>query len=151
MVVGIGNILLKDEGVGVHVVNELARMELPPEVEVVDGGTHSYDLVDIFSQADHLIIVDALEAGAEPGTIYRVPLEEMGIKPQEATSVHQLHFIEAIAMANMLGHHPQVVVFGIQPREIGWGLELTPKVEARVPRVIELIRQEIEKAISNSK
>ncbi|NLU49957.1 MAG: hydrogenase maturation protease [Syntrophomonadaceae bacterium] len=150
LIVGIGNLLLKDEGVGVHVVNRLERVELPPGVEVVDGGTHSYDLVDTFCQADNLIIVDAMQAGGEPGTIYRVPLEDLGLKPEEkATSLHELHFIEAVRMVNLLGYYPQIVVFGIEPKAIEWGLDLTPEVEARLPKVIELIKDEIQKLIGS--
>ncbi|HCF71317.1 MAG TPA: hypothetical protein DER33_07035, partial [Syntrophomonas sp.] len=81
MVVGIGNYILQDEGVGVHVINRLMEMNLPPQVSLVDGGTHSYDLVDFFCQADTVIVVDALKAGGEPGTLYRAPLEELGLKP----------------------------------------------------------------------
>lgn len=144
MVVGIGNPLLTDEGVGVHLVNRLAEKELPPGVRVVDGGTNTYDLVDVFSDADQLIIVDALKAGAEPGAIYRAPLDELGLKPSEGgISLHEINFMEAMHMVRMLGYNPQAVVFGIEPAVIDWGLELSPIIEARMPRLLELVEQEI--------
>ncbi|MGE5398475.1 MAG: hydrogenase maturation protease [Chitinophagales bacterium] len=144
MVVGIGNLLLCDEGVGVHAVNRLQEMELPPGVELIDGGTHSYDLVDVFCQAENLIIIDALQGGGEPGTIYRAPLEDLGLKPEEnATSIHQLHFIEAVRMVNLMGHQPRVMVFGVEPARIDWDLEMSPEATAKFPRLIELIIQEI--------
>ena len=116
MVVGIGNYILQDEGVGVHAINRLMEMDFPEGVEIVDGGTHSYDLVDFFCQADNLIIIDAIQAGEEPGTMYRAPLEEMGLKSEEnCTSLHQLHFIEAIKMVNLMGYYPRVIVFGVEP------------------------------------
>ena len=144
VVVGIGNYILQDEGVGVHAVNCLREMELPEGVEVIDGGTHSYDLVDIFCQYDNLIIVDAIQAGGEPGTMYRAAYEELGLKPQDnCTSVHQMHFIEAVKMVNMLGHYPHIIVFGVEPAVVDWGLELTPRVAEKLPRLTELIIEEI--------
>lgn len=144
MVVGIGNYILQDEGVGVHAVNHLMEMNLPEGVELVDGGTHSYDLVDFFCQAESLIIVDAMQAGGEPGTIYRAPLEELGLKPQEAgISLHEIHFIEAVQMVNLLGYYPSIIVFGVEPEVMDWGMDLSPRVAAKLPRLTELIAQEI--------
>jgi len=144
MVVGIGNYILQDEGVGVHAINRLMKMDLPSDVELLDGGTHSYDLVDFFCQAEKLIIIDAIQAGGEPGTMYRAPLEEMGLQPQEnCTSLHQMHFIEAVKMVNLLGHYPQIIVYGIEPEVVDWGLELTPRVAEKLPRLTEMIAQEI--------
>ncbi len=145
MVVGVGNYILQDEGVGVHAVNRLMEMGLPPEIQLVDGGTHSYDLVDFFCQADHLIIVDAMSTGGEPGTIYRARLEDLGLRRQDdAISLHEIHFIDAIEMVHALGHYPEVMVFGVEPRAIDWGLELTPEVAACLPRLVELVKTEIE-------
>lgn len=144
VVVGIGNYILQDEGVGVHAVNCLREMELPEGVEVIDGGTHSYDLVDIFCQYDNLIIVDAIQAGGEPGTMYRAAYGELGLRPQDnCTSVHQIHFIEAVKMVNMLGHYPNIIVFGVEPAVVDWGMELTPRVAEKLPRLTELIMEEI--------
>ncbi len=150
MVVGIGNYILQDEGVGVHAVNRLMEMDLPAGVEFVDGGTHSYDLVDFFCQAESLIIVDAMQAGGEPGTIYRAPLEELGLKPKEpGISLHDLHFIEAVQMVNLLGHYPSIMVFGVEPEVIGWGMELSPRVAEKLPRLTELIALEIKQLLAS--
>lgn len=144
MVVGIGNYILQDEGVGVHAIKRLMEMDLPDGVELVDGGTHSYDLVDFFCQAENLIIIDAMQAGGEPGTMYRAPLEELGLRPQEnCTSLHEMHFIEAVKMVNMMGHYPKIIVYGIEPEVIDWGMELTPLIEEKLPRLTELVAEEI--------
>ncbi|MGE5416410.1 MAG: hydrogenase maturation protease [Acidobacteriota bacterium] len=150
LVVGIGNPLLQDEGLGVHVVNQIEQMDLPLGVEVIDGGTHTYDLVDFFCQGENLIVVDALKAGGEPGTIYRASLDELGLKAEEgATSLHQLHFIEAMHMVNLLGHHPKVIVFGVEPNVIDWGLELTPQVQAKMPKLLDFIEKEIQDMLAD--
>ena len=144
-VVGIGNFILQDEGVGVHAINLLSESNsLPPQVELIDGGTHSYDLVDWFCQADVIIIVDALQGGGEPGTMYRAPLGDLSLRPQDhCTSLHQLHFIEAVHMVNMLGYYPEIIVYGVEPDVIDWGTELTPKVAAQLPRLTQLIAEEV--------
>lgn len=150
MVVGIGNPLLTDEGVGIHVVRRLAEKELPPGVEVVDGGTNTYDLIDAFSGADQVIIVDALKAGDEPGAIYRAPLDDLGLKPDEGmVSLHEINFIEAMYMVRMLGYNPPTIVIGIEPAQIEWGLDLSPALEARMPRLMEVVEQEILAMLGN--
>lgn len=146
IVVGIGNLILKDEGVGIHVIRQLETMGLPPDIELIDGGTNSYDLLDFFCESDISIVVDAMQAGGEPGTIYRAPLDELGLKPNDQIkSLHEMHFIEAVEMVRMLGSNPEFLVFGIEPKSIELGLELTPEVAAKVPRVAELIKEEIER------
>jgi hydrogenase maturation protease len=143
-VVGIGNLLMQDEGIGVQVIKELEKMKcLSEEIDLIDAGVNTYDMVDVLCQYEHLIIVDAMQAGAEPGTIYRAPLEELGLQPDKnITSLHEMHFIEAIRMVNLMGFYPEVLVFGIEPKTIQIGLELTPEIAAQVPRIIELIQQD---------
>ncbi len=148
-VVGVGNLLMRDDGVGVHVIRYLEEQGVPEGVELIDGGTHSYDLLDIFAEADIIIAVDAIQAGAEPGTLYRAPLDEMGFETNDrAASLHDLNFVEAVQMLRLMGHDPQFIVFGIQPKEMYLDLELSPEVAAKVPRVAELIQEEIQRIIN---
>ena len=146
LVVGMGNLLLGDDGVGVHAVRRLAQSGLPPGVEAVDIGTNSYDLLDCLCESAKLIVIDAMEGGREPGTIYRVPLEELRLlRKGDIVSSHQIHFREAVEMARMMGYSPQITVIGVEPKRLDWGTELSPEVEQRMPRLLELIRREIEK------
>lgn len=145
-VIGIGNLLMRDDGVGIHVLKELGETDLPPEVELIDGGTHSYDLVEFFCQSDHIIVIDAVQAGGDPGTIYRAPLEHLNPTPrQDMTSVHEMSFVEALYMVNLLGYQPRVLVYGVEPGSLDLGLELTEAVAAKVPRLVELIREDIQR------
>ena len=149
MVMGIGNLLMQDDGVGVHVIRQLEQMDLPPEVELVDGGTHSYDLLDYFSQADFCIVVDAMHAGGKPGTVYRVPLEELDMSPNpNIQSLHEMSFAEAMYMLNLEGFNLQVLIFGVEPQSVDLGLELTPVVAEKVPFILENIRKEIQALLS---
>jgi hydrogenase maturation protease len=135
---------MQDDGVGVHAIRALEEIGFPDEVELIDGGTNSYDLIEEFSRAETLIIVDAMHAGGEPGTIYKAPLEELGLQPVESiASLHELHFAEAMKMTNMLGYNPPTIVFGIEPAEVAVSMDLTPPVAAKLPRLVELIQEEI--------
>ena len=90
-----------------------------------------------------------MQAGGEPGTIYRAPLEELGLKPDETCiSLHQLHFVDAMHMVNLLGHHPRAIVFGIEPATIQLSLELSPEIAAKLPRLVELVHKEIIELLS---
>lgn len=149
-VVGIGNSIMQDDGIGVHVINKMAEMDFPSNIEFVDAGVNSYDMVDIFCQADSLIIVDAMHTGGEPGTIYRAPLDELGLKSIDSiASLHEMHFIEAINMVRLLGANPEVIVYGIEPQTVSLGLELTPLIADKVPRLMELIQEELIKLNGN--
>ena len=144
MVIGIGNYLLRDEGIGVHVVHQLLEQGVPAGVELVDGGTHSYDLLEFFCQAEKIIVVDAMKAGGEPGAIYRAPVDELGLKPEKnMISLHELHFIEAVEMLRKLGYDPEIIVYGVEPAIIDWGTDLSPQLEAKLPKLLELVDQEI--------
>ncbi len=144
MVLGIGNLLMQDDGIGVHVLRRLEKMDLPAEVELVDGGTHSYDLLDFFSQADICIVVDAMRGGGEPGTVYRVPLEELGLVPNpHIQSLHEISFAEAMHMLQLEGYSPQVLVYGVEPQSVELSLELTPVVAKQIPRILSMIQKDI--------
>ncbi len=144
MIMGIGNLLMQDDGVGVHVIRQLEQMDLPPEVELVDGGTHSYDLLEYFSQADFCIVIDAMHTGGNPGTVYRIPLEELDLRPDpNIQSLHEMSFAEAMYMLQLEGFDPQVLVYGVEPHTVDLGLELTAAVAEQIPLIIESILKDI--------
>lgn len=149
-VVGVGNPLMRDDGIGIHAVKYLEERGVPKGIELIDGGTHSYDLLDYFAEADVVIVIDAIQAGGEPGTIYRAPLDELDLKPNRdtATSLHDINFVEAVHMLRLMGHDPEFIVFGVQPKEMYLDLELSPEVGAKLPRLAELIQEEIQRIIN---
>ena len=144
LVLGVGNILLSDEGVGVRVVEALQWMKLPDGVEVLDGGTASMALLDSLSNRDEVIVIDAVKGNHDPGTIYRFTPADMNAQKEIVTSLHQIDLLDALSQVELLGHAPHdVVLYGIEPKELGLGLELTPEVKAALPRVIELVLSEL--------
>ena len=111
----------------------------------------SFEILDVFCRADHIIVIDSMNAGGEPGTIYRAPLEELGLKDSPAvTSLHELHFTEAIKVVNLMGYHPQVTVFGVEPCQVELGLGLTPVITEKMPRLLKLVEAEIRHILSAS-
>jgi hydrogenase maturation protease len=143
LIVGIGNLILRDEGIGVHAARELEEQSLPPQVEVIEGGTALMELLPVIRDAERIIVIDALKGGEEPGTIYRLSPEDLMIDAERPLSLHQVGLLEVLGMARQLGADPEVVIIGVEPKEITWGTELTPVVVARLPQVIEAVLAEL--------
>ncbi len=144
VVVGMGNVLLKDEGIGVHVARTLQEEILPSDsgLEVIDGAT-SPDVFLSLKGSAKVIVVDAMEAGDVPGAIYRFRPSEVSSYGRIALSAHQGNLLEELRLLNEIGQGPQeVVVIGVQPKEIGWGLELSPELQKQVPCVARLVLEE---------
>ena len=145
MIIGIGNLILKDEGVGIHVVRELRNRQLPPEIDVIDGGNAMMELLSILQEADNSIIIDALRAGGKPGTIYRFSPQDLMNATERPLSLHQVDLLDVLGIAKILDGNAHVVIIGIEPKEISWGMDLTPPVRHKVPNVIDVVLKEIEK------
>jgi hydrogenase maturation protease len=142
-VVGTGNLLLKDEGVGIHAVRALEGL-VPAQgsTQIVDGGT-SPDILSLLSPPDKLVIVDAARGGGKPGTIYRFGPEEMS-EGESPVSLHEFNLGTALKTMKHRGVEPgQVVIIGIEPEEIDWGLELSSTLKKEMPRILEVVLEEI--------
>jgi hydrogenase maturation protease len=143
LILGIGNLILRDEGVGVHAVRELEKRDLPAHVEVIDGGTSLMELLPVIQEAQRIIVIDALRGGGAPGTVYRVTPDDLMAETDRPLSLHQVDLLEVLGMARQLGGEPHAVIIGVEPREIAWGMELTSEVEAKLPQVVEAVLEEL--------
>ena len=144
LILGIGNILLRDEGVGVRVIEQMQEIPVPDDVELVDGGTAGADLLDVLADRQKVIVVDAVQADCEPGTVLRFTADDLVPPDGFRISLHELGLAEALTMTKQLGcAPPNVVLFGIKPKDTTCGLELSEEVEASLPKVVELILAEI--------
>ena len=143
VILGVGNLLLKDEGIGVHVAQALKEMALPEGVEVVDGGT-SPDLPYLAEGADKLVVVDAVRAGGEPGSIYRLTPEDIAARPEALLSIHQMGLLGSLRALRLSGGPKEVVIIGVEPKDMGWGLEPSPKLQERLSKIIKVTLREIE-------
>jgi hydrogenase maturation protease len=138
LIMGIGNLLLSDEGVGVHAVRRLAERDLPPGVDILDGGTSGVDLIDHIDGRSKIIVIDAATGDGPPGTIYRCEAREL-FDQGDALSLHELGLVDTLRMAEQLGCAPgRVIVLGVQPASMEPGLDLSPQVAAVLPKVLEL-------------
>lgn len=143
LILGIGNIIIKDEGVGVRVAQEMQRMSLPPDVEVLDGGIKGLDLLDFIEDREKVVVVDAVKAGAPPGTLFRFTDKDLAGKKGMLRSAHGIDFSDVIAIAALMGKKPDIVFLGIEPEDLSVGMELSPLIEKNVPVLINLVMKEI--------
>lgn len=150
-VLGVGNLLLSDEGIGVHVANRLMDMELPPGVRVVEGGTDGFKLMNVVVEADRLIVVDAVKGGGPPGSIYRFDIHDAPSSPDAyKTSVHQIGILEVVHLSELIGETPETTIIGVEPKSLDMGIALSPELEAKLPRIIDLVFEEIRRPFGGS-
>ena len=144
LILGVGNSIQKDDGIGVHVLEELEKLSLPETIELFDGGTAGFDLINIVANRDKVVVIDAVNGGETPGTIYKFTPEDIKSRSIMYDSLHQLGIIESLQMAKLLDKYPkECVIFGVEPKEIDWGLELTELLKLKVPKVIDLVLKEL--------
>ncbi len=146
-VVGVGNPLARDEGVGPAAVERLKAEPLPARVVLLDAGTDLMAAMMEFADAGHVILIDAIRAGGAPGTIYRLTLEELEGRAKAGASdlsAHGLGVVEAVGLARAAGMRvPPTVVFGVEPGEVAFGEGLSPPVEAALDGLVGAVLTEI--------
>jgi hydrogenase maturation protease len=145
LVLGIGNVLLTDEGIGVRALNELERRYTFPEnVELLDGGTAGIELLRHIRKRDYLIIIDAMKFDQEPGTVSRVEGEDVPAAFRTRISPHQLGLSDLLAAAMLTNELPEkLVLFGVEPESLDIGLDLSATVEASVDKLVGAVADEV--------
>jgi len=140
-VLGVGNILLQDEGFGVRVVEKLmSYYTFPENVEVLDGGTLGMELMRFLMGTDKLIIIDAIAGNGPPGTVYEMEQDQVKAYFREKVSMHELGIQDVLAVLEVLEKPiKELVVLGVQPATIDVGLELTPTAAGAVGAVIDKV------------
>lgn len=136
LVVGLGNVLLKDDGVGVHAVRELRKI-LPLRILAVEVGTAVLDALHLFEWADRIIGIDAMQAGGSPGTIYSFSVDDVE-EPGTRASLHEVGLIAGLRFLN--GRRPPITMFGVEPETMHTGLELSPAVRAALPKLVATVK-----------
>ena len=145
IILGVGNILLTDEGVGAHVVRRLAELGLPPAVELIEAGTMPVECLGHVADIARLIIVDAVDAGGPPGAIYRLPVSQVAHASPEL-SLHELTLAEALTSWRSRGlNESRIVIIGIQPHSITWGTELSQPVADKMPAILDTVIAEVQR------
>jgi hydrogenase maturation protease len=145
LILGLGNLLLRDEGVGVHVVRALSeRYALPDGIEILDGGTSGMELLDALSGREHVIVCDAIRSDARPGTVQRIDGDALAGFFATRTSPHQLGLSEVLASLELLGERPKrLTIIGVVPKDLSIGTELSEAGKRGVEQSIELILEDL--------
>jgi len=132
-VAGLGNLLLRDDGVGVHAVRALRKRD-GRRVWAVEIGTAVLDALHLFEAAGGILAIDAIQAGGPPGTIYRFRPSDLEDRPAQGS----LHAVNLVSARHLLpGPRPEIVILGVEPKTIDYGLTLSPPVQAALPRLLE--------------
>jgi hydrogenase maturation protease len=145
VVLGIGNILLTDEGVGVRVVERLEQeYELPPEVEVIDGGTCGMEMLEQLEDLDGLIVVDCVRCNQPPATPVLLKGDDVPVFFRTKLSPHQVSLSDVLASLQFTDRAPKsIAIVGMQPVSMSLGMELSPEVVARVPELLAMTLTEL--------
>ncbi len=141
IILGLGNELLGDEGVGVHAARLLQRVKLPLDTKVIEVGTAILNSVSEWEEADRIIVVDAMKGDGTPGTVYKIPLEDCSGSP----CIASMHGFDIFRVMALMGRKqpPPVTVFGVEPGLINWSMSLSPQVVASLPFLITAVQEEL--------
>lgn len=140
-ILGLGNLLLKDDGIGIRVVQELQKETLPPGVQAVEGVGSFINYWDIFAHSTHIIAADAMDGGGRPGTVYLLDAHQVDHQ-EKALFSHEDNIFSVMNIMGRFGLKPQVWIIGIQPKEISYSLELSTEISDRMPKILNLVRRQ---------
>lgn len=143
VIIGIGNPIKRDDGIGIHVVRYLEG-RLPADVELVEGSVYCADLLSFLEGRKKAIFIDGIDAGDKPGTVFRFSPEEIRQKPGIPLSLHDFGVYELITSARLLDQCPEeITIIAVQVKDVGTGEELSEELRAAIPRVRQLILEEL--------
>ncbi|MBA3010185.1 MAG: HyaD/HybD family hydrogenase maturation endopeptidase [Proteobacteria bacterium] len=144
-ILGVGNTIYTDDGVGIRVVERLEKeYDFPDNVLVVDGGVLGINLLGVISNAGRLIVVDTVLNHGKPGDIHRLEHHEIPNRILAKNSLHQVDLIEALTLCNALDHVPQTTIIGVEPKDLtSLGEQLTPEIAAKVDDLIHKTLEEL--------
>ena len=145
LLLGIGNLLIGDEGVGCKTVEELVRRyELPASVECIDGGTAGFELLSLLEGRDQVILIDALRDDRAPGTVIMVENEQVPRAFLNKTTPHQLGICDVLAAAELTDALPKhLTLYGVEPKRLDVGIGLSAEVEAGMEKVISAVVEQL--------
>jgi hydrogenase maturation protease len=147
LIIGVGNTLMSDEGVGVAVAKALMNENLPAGVQVVDAGCALLNVLMDLEGFDRVVIIDAAAGGGRPGNIYRFDSSVLADKtaaPRCLTSLHEIGVPESIAMAEISGSEiPPVTIIGVEPSSLELGTELSGPIKSKIPDIVQAVKNEL--------
>ena len=147
IILGIGNLLLSDEGLGVHFIQLLNKDDLGyPNLEIVDGGICA-EFVSYIENGCKLIVVDAIKGDGEPGTVYYLSIDDVMTQSTSTPPSHEMSVIDSLKILKSIGIEPEeTIIIGIEPKNLEPGLKLSPEVAGKFDELNKLVVEEINKA-----
>jgi hydrogenase maturation protease len=143
LVVGLGNTLLTDEGVGIHLVKALSNMPMPPDVQLMEGETAGVDLLSDIMDSDRVVIIDAAMMGLDPGTARSFTSDDLNPTSNFMASLHDLALPEVLKLGTILSQLPPILIIGVEPKTVEPGVELSDDVKGSMPGLINYCYQAI--------
>jgi hydrogenase maturation protease len=142
-VLGIGNPLCRDDGIGIIVIQAMRDSGRYPDIALIDGGT-APDLLSLLDEdVSKLVIIDALKGGGPPGSIYRLAISHANITEETPVSLHGLGVLDSLLLMKKLGMpQPEVTIVGVEPADVSHGLKLSARLEAVIPAIIGAVEEE---------
>lgn len=140
LVLGVGNILMMDEGIGVHAIYEFWKKKEKYDealVDFIDGGTFTQDIFYLFEGYEQVLVLDVVRAGKPPGTIYSLDEADLVQNEKQVLSLHDVDLLDSLDMSQMRGHRPTLKVVGIEPEKIDWGTEMTQTLQDKFPDFVK--------------
>lgn len=146
-ILGVGNILYRDEGVGIRAVERIeALYDFPDHIVPVDGGVLGVNLMGVIAQADKLVVIDAVYNGGRPGDLHRLEGDQIPKRIVAKNSLHQVDLLEALTLVSAIDRHPETVIVGIEPQDIKTlDVSLTPLIESRLDDLVAMALKEVER------
>ncbi len=151
LVMGIGNMLLTDDGVGVFAAQKLLEEEFPENVTVMEAGTFTQDVFYLFEGYETILVLDIVHANGEPGTIYRLTESDLVDNEKQRLSIHDIDLIDSLNMAELLhGKRPRLEIIGMEPYDFTtWNVGLSPKVQSKFDDFLNAARKEIDSLLQS--
>ncbi|MFP3980329.1 MAG: HyaD/HybD family hydrogenase maturation endopeptidase [Desulfobacterales bacterium] len=145
-ILGVGSILMTDEGFGVRVIQALdRRFDFPENVSVVDGGVLGLNLLSVMAEADHLIVIDAIRNQGSPGDLFRLTGDAVPERIRAKNSLHQVDFLETFTLCQVMEKVPETVILGVEPKDIdSLSVDLTDVVCRQIDPVIDMVLAELD-------
>jgi hydrogenase maturation protease len=146
LIVGVGNSLLGDEGIGCHVIERLSQMSMPADVNILDCGCDLLNLASYIDKPRRIIVIDAVRAGGKPGQIYRFDFNELDEIQTKSTSAHQLRIVDALRLLKQAYRSLtccEITIIGIEPGALGLSTKLSEEVNENIANLTRLVVEEI--------
>jgi hydrogenase maturation protease len=142
LILGVGNVIMGDEGFGVHVIRKLKEAELPPDIRVEEGGVGGFNLLGSLEGVGRLIVVDVMAANIAPGEVclFR-PGPDFAESGKKIISFHQVGVLELVQMWGLLGYEPEIYFLVTRPEKLEWSMELSPPVQSAADKAIRLLKK----------